>query len=134
MTAPEVSIDGTVYDLLRLGAADVPIRLYDIVQVEISPTNTLMERQVIRYTEDLLDHLNSRVNAGIYIPDLVYITTETIKKSGGGSRNYNWNSTNVVTAIYTKTVRVTDDDGGIITITVFQNHAQYDTKNITYLS
>lgn len=136
MTTPEVSVDGTVSDLMRLGAADVPIRLHDIAQIEITPTGTVLERLIIRYTEDLLNHLSSRVNAGVYIPDLVYITTETVKKnpsSGSGSGNH-WNSTNVVTNIYTKTVRVLDDNEGIITITVFQNHMQYDSKNITYLS
>ena len=50
---PDVSIDGTVSDLHRLGYTDVPLRLHDLALVEIRQTGVILQKEIIRYTEDL---------------------------------------------------------------------------------
>ena len=83
---PDVSIDGTVRDLQRLGFVDVPLRLHDLALVEIRQTGVTLQKEITRYTEDLLNPLNSRVNIGTYIPNIIYINRETAQRaSGGGS-------------------------------------------------
>ena len=83
---PDVSIDGTVRDLHRLGYTDVPLRLHDLALVEIRQTGVTLQKEITRYTEDLLNPLNSRVNIGTYIPNIIYINRETAQRaSGGGS-------------------------------------------------
>ena len=84
VNAPDVTIDGQVRDLTKFGAVDVPIRLHDSAQIEITPTGTLLVREVIQYTEDLEEPENSRVTIGRYIPNIVYITKEISKGGGGG--------------------------------------------------
>lgn len=85
VSVPDVSIDGTVKNLRALGnAAEVPIRLHDTALIEISPTGVILQKEVIRYTEDLLNSLNDRVNIGDYIPNIIYINRETAEQSGGG--------------------------------------------------
>ena len=81
---PDVSIDGTVRDLHRLGYTDVPLRLHDLALVEIRQTGVILQKEIIRYTEDLLNPLNSRVTIGTYIPNIVYINRETAKRASGG--------------------------------------------------
>lgn len=81
---PDVTIDCLVSDLYRLGYNDVPLRLYDMALVEIRPTGDILHKQIIQYTEDLLDPTQSRVSIGTYIPNIVYINRETNKAAGGG--------------------------------------------------
>jgi len=81
---PDVTIDCLVADLYRLGYNDVPLRLYDMALVEIRPTGDILHKQIIQYTEDLLDPTQSRVSIGTYIPNIVYINRETNKAAGGG--------------------------------------------------
>ena len=86
VNVPDVSIDGTVHDLHRLGYTDVPLRLHDLALVEIRQTGVTLQKEIIRYTEDLLNPLNSRVTIGTYIPNIVYINRETAKRASGGGR------------------------------------------------
>ena len=79
-----MTIDGQVRDLTKFGEVDVPIRLHDTAQIEITPTGTLLTREVIQYTEDLERPENSRVTIGKYIPNIVYITKEIASGGGGG--------------------------------------------------
>lgn len=81
---PDVTVDCLVCDLYRLGYVDVPLRLYDTALVEIRPTGAVVTKQIIQYTEDLLDPTQSRVCIGTYIPNIVYIARETEKAAGGG--------------------------------------------------
>ena len=81
---PDVSIDGTVRDLYRLGYTDVPLRLHDLALVEIRQTGVTLQKKIIRSTEDLLNPLNSRVTIGTYIPNIIYINRETARRSSGG--------------------------------------------------
>lgn len=84
MNHPDVTIDCLAADLYRLGYNDVPLRLYDMALVEIRPTGDILHKQIIQYTEDLLDPTQSRVSIGTYIPNIVYINRETSKAAGGG--------------------------------------------------
>ena len=87
---PDVSIEGTVADLYRMGYADQPIRLHDIALVEVSPAGFKKQIQIIRMTVDLLDPSATRLTIGAYIPNIVYLekkTNEEITGSpGGGGR------------------------------------------------
>lgn len=87
--APDVTIDGQVRDLTKFGEVDVPIRLHDSAQIEITPTGTLLVNEVRQYTEDLLQPENSRATIGKYIPNIVFITKEIANGRGGrgGSGN-----------------------------------------------
>lgn len=84
VNAPDVTIEGQVRDLTRFGEVDVPIRLHDSALIEITPTGTLLTREVVQYTEDILRPENSRVTIGKYIPNIVYITKEVASGGGGG--------------------------------------------------
>ena len=84
VNAPDVTIEGQVRDITRLGEVDVPIRLHDSAIIEITPTGTLLNREVVQYTEDILQPENSRVTIGKYIPNIVYITKEVASGGGGG--------------------------------------------------
>lgn len=81
---PDVTIDCLVCDLYRLGYTDVPLRLYDTALAEIRPTGTVLRKQIIQYTEDLIDPSQSRVSIGTYIPNIIYINRETSKAAGRG--------------------------------------------------
>ena len=81
---PDVTIDSLVTDLYRLGYNDVPIRLHDTALTEIRPTGIILSLEIIQYTEDLNDPLQSRVTIGTYIPNIIYINRETNKAAGGG--------------------------------------------------
>lgn len=82
--APQVSIDCMVRDLYRLGYADQPLRLHDTAIVDIRPTGTSLQRDIIRLTENLLDPTATRVTVGAYIPNIVYINRETARGGSGG--------------------------------------------------
>ena len=81
---PEVSIECMVRDLHRLGYADQPLRLHDTALVEIRPTGTVLAKEIIKLTVDLLDPTATRPTIGAYIPNIVYIARETDEKAGGG--------------------------------------------------
>lgn len=81
---PDVTIEGTVLDITRLGAVDVPLRLHDTALVEIRPTHVLLSKEVTQYTENLLQPELSRVTIGTYIPNIVYITKDIASGGGGG--------------------------------------------------
>ena len=85
--APDVSIEGTIADLYRMGYADQPIRLHDIALVEILPAGLVKRLQITRMTVNLLDASDTVVNIGAYIPNIIYIerqTNEQITGSRGG--------------------------------------------------
>lgn len=84
VNAPDVTIDGQVRDITKFGEVDVPIRLHDSAQIEITPIGTLLVREVVQYTENLLQPENSRVTIGKYIPNIVYITKDIASGGGGG--------------------------------------------------
>lgn len=84
VSVPDVSIDGVVRDLYRLGFTDVPIRLHDTAIVEIRPTGVNLQKEIIKYTEDLLNPQSSRLNIGAYIPNIIYINRENAARSGAG--------------------------------------------------
>ena len=81
---PDVTIEGTALDLTKFGLADVPIRLHDTALVEIRPTGVVLHKEIIQYTENLLQPEISRVTIGAYIPNIVYITREAANGRGGG--------------------------------------------------
>lgn len=85
---PDVSIEGTVADLYRMGYADTPIRLHDIALVEVSPVGFTKQIQIIRFTVNLLDPSGSFLTIGSYIPNIVYIdkqiNQEITGSPGGG--------------------------------------------------
>jgi phage minor structural protein len=81
---PDVTVDCLVSDLYRLGYVDVPLRLYDIALVEIRPTGAVITKQIVQYSEDLLNPTQSRLCIGTYIPNIIYINRETEKAAGGG--------------------------------------------------
>lgn len=82
--APDVSIDCQVRDLYRLGYADQPLSLHDSAIIDVQPTGEMLQREIIRMTEDLLDPTATRVNIGTYIPNIVYMQRETDKAAKGG--------------------------------------------------
>ena len=83
-SSPKVSVSGTVVDLYRLGYKDQPIRLHDTAIIEIEETGEVMEKQIICNDVDLLDPSGTRIEAGDYIPNIVYINRDTDKKASGG--------------------------------------------------
>lgn len=85
---PKISISGTVADLKRLGYADQPIRLHDMVIVDLEPTGLQFYKQIIQLTVDLLNPEKNTPNIGDYIPNIIYINrqTEDYATGGGGGR------------------------------------------------
>jgi phage minor structural protein len=83
-SSPKVSVSGTVVDLYRLGYKDQPIRLHDTAIIEIEETGEILQKQIICNDVDLLDPTGTRIEAGDYIPNIVYINRETDKKASGG--------------------------------------------------
>ena len=84
---PKISISGTVTDLHRLGYNDEPLRLNDLVIVEIEETGEVFQKEIIRLDVDLVDPTNNRPDIGDYIPNIVYINRENgnrARGSGGG--------------------------------------------------
>lgn len=82
---PEVSIDCMVLDLRRMGYADQPMQLHDTALVEIRPIGTVISREIIKLTVDLINPANTRPLIGAYIPNIVYIAKENNRGGGGGS-------------------------------------------------
>lgn len=91
VSSPDISIEGTVADLYRLGYADQPIRLHDIALIDISPTGLKTQRQIIRMSVDLLDPSATTLTIGSYIPNIIYIERATNENAtgsrGGGGGN-----------------------------------------------
>ena len=85
VSVPDVTIDGTVRDLYRLGLTDVPIRLHDTALVEIRPTGVTLQKEIIRYLEDLLNPMTSHLTIGAYIPNIIYINREMADQTYGGA-------------------------------------------------
>lgn len=83
-SAPRVSIDCMVRDLYRLGYADEPVRLHDTAIVDIEPTGTSVQLEIIRLTVDLLDPTATRPTIGAYIPNIIYIQRQTSNRASGG--------------------------------------------------
>lgn len=88
---PDVSVDGTIADLYRMGYADQPIRLHDIALVEVSPAGFKKQIQIIKFNENLVDPSGSLVTIGSYIPNIIYFEKRTNEEitgspcgSGGG--------------------------------------------------
>ena len=84
VSTPDVTIEGQVRDITKFGAVDVPIRLHDSAQIEITPIGTVLVREVTQYNENLLYPENSQITIGKYIPNIVYITKEVAHGGGGG--------------------------------------------------
>lgn len=80
---PKVTISGTVIDLRRLGYAGQPIRLHDQAIIEIEETGELLAKEIICFDEDLVNPDNDQIEAGDYIPNIVYINRDTAEKAGG---------------------------------------------------
>lgn len=81
---PKISITGTVADLYRLGYQDQPLRLHDLVIVEIRQTGEVFYKQIIKLDVDLIDPTATRPEIGDYIPNIIYINRDTDDKSSGG--------------------------------------------------
>lgn len=81
---PKISISGTVVDLARLGYADQPLALHEMVIVEIEETGELFQKQITCCDIDLVDPTGSRVEIGDYIANIVYIVRSADKKASGG--------------------------------------------------
>lgn len=84
VSKPQISVEGTVADLYRLGYADQPLRLHDIALVEILPSGFKMEIQIIRMTVNLLDATATSLTIGSYIPNIIYYNKKTNDAAGGG--------------------------------------------------
>ena len=81
---PKISINGTVIDLYRLGYQDQPIRLHDLVIVDIEDTGESFQKEIICNDVDLVDATGTRPEIGDYIPNIIYINRDNAKRSGGG--------------------------------------------------
>ena len=81
---PKISITGTVADLHRLGYQDQPLKLHDLVIVEIRQTGEIFYKQIIKLDVDLIDPTATRPEIGDYIPNIIYINRDTDDKSSGG--------------------------------------------------
>ena len=88
-STPDISIEGTVTDLYRLGYADQPLCLFDRVLVEVIPVGFKKEIDIIKMTTDLIDPTNTSVTIGSYIPNIVYYNKETETSSSGSSTGNN---------------------------------------------
>lgn len=98
---PKISISGSVTDLYRLGYADQPLRLHDLVIVEIKETGETFQKEIIRLDVDLIDPTATRPEIGDYIPNIIYInrdTGEQASSGGGGGGRGGRGKTNLVDA------------------------------------
>lgn len=86
---PDISIEGTVADLYRMGYADQPLRLHDLAIVDVEPDGFSKQIQIIRMTVDLLDPSSTQVTIGSYIPNIIYINKETNESATGGGAGNN---------------------------------------------
>ena len=116
VNVPDVCINSTVSDLYRLGYSDVPIRLHDTALVEIRPTGVILHKEIVQYTEDLLDPLQSRLTIGVYIPNIVYINRQANKRFGGGGGSGGQTFMEYTTA--NNTVQLWNDSNGLHSLCV----------------
>ena len=85
VSEPQISIEGTIQDLYRLGYADQPLRLWDTAIVEVLPVGFKQEILISKMTTDLLDPSSTTVTLGAYIPNIIYICNETSTSTTGSS-------------------------------------------------
>lgn len=85
VNAPKISITGTAADLRRLGYTEQPMRLYDMVIVDLKGTETFY-KQIIRLTVNLLDPTGNTPTIGDYIPSIIYINRQTEDYATGGGK------------------------------------------------
>lgn len=116
VNVPDVTIDCAVADLYRLGYADIPLRLHDLALVEIRPTGVVLHKELIQYSENLLDPSQSRVRIGVYIPNIVYINRQANKRSGGGRGSGGQTYMEYTTA--NNTVQLWNDSNGLHSLCV----------------
>jgi hypothetical protein len=81
---PRVTIDCMLRDLYRMGYDDEPVRLHDLVQVELLPVHDNLRLEIIKLSVDLLDPTATRPTIGVYIPNIVYIQRQTAYNAAGG--------------------------------------------------
>jgi hypothetical protein len=81
---PRVTIDCMLRDLYRMGYDDEPVRLHDLVQVELLPVHDNLRLEIIKLSVDLLDPTATRPTIGAYIPNIVYIQRQTAYNAAGG--------------------------------------------------
>ena len=117
VNVPDVTVDATVSDLHRLGYVDVPLRLHDTALVEIRPTGVTLQKEIIQYTEDLLNPLNSRLTIGTYIPNIIYINRQNGKRGGGGGGSGD-SQTPLEYTTENNTVQISIDSNGLNSLCV----------------
>lgn len=117
VSVPDVTVSASVSDLYRLGYADVPLRLHDTALVEIRPTGVVLQKEIVQYSEDLLDPLQSRLTIGTYIPNIIYINRQTAKRGGGG-RGSGASQDPLEYTIENNTVQITVDSRGLNSLCV----------------
>ena len=83
-SSPKISISGTTVDLRRLGYHDEPLRLHDLVLVEVKETGELLQKEIIKLTVDLIDPTANRPEIGDYIPNIIYYQQKTNEDATGG--------------------------------------------------
>lgn len=118
---PDVTVNSTIADLYRLGYVDVPIRLHDTALIEIrqnGPSGITLQKEIIQYTEDLLDPLQSSVVIGTYIPNIIYINRETARRSGAGRRGSGMSQTPAEYTAENNTVQIRIDSNGLDSLCV----------------
>ena len=118
VNVPDVTVNATVSDLHRLGYVDVPLRLHDTALIEIRPTGVVLQKEIIQYTEDLLNPLNSRLTIGTYIPNIIYINREANKRGGGGGRGSGDSQDPLEYTIENNTVQISIDSNGLNSLCV----------------
>ena len=118
---PDISIDGTVEDLYRMGYADQPIVLHDIALVEVSPSGFQQQLQIIRMTEDLLDPSSTTLTIGSYIPNIIYINRKTDENATGGRGGGGNNTSDEPTWREFRTTIQANQDGTGMQIVSVQN-------------
>lgn len=118
---PDVTVNSTIADLYRLGYVDVPIRLHDTALIEIrqnGPSGITLQKEIIQYTEDLLDPLQSSVVIGTYIPNIIYINRETARRSGAGRMGSGMSQTPAEYTTENNTVQIRIDSNGLESLCV----------------
>lgn len=118
VNVPDVTVNASITDLYRLGYVDVPLRLHDTALVEIRPTGVVLQKEIIQYTEDLLNPLNSRLTIGTYIPNIIYINREANKRGGGGGRGSGDSQDPLEYTIENNTVQISIDSNGLNSLCV----------------
>jgi phage minor structural protein len=117
VSVPDVTVNANVSDLHRLGYVDVPLRLHDTALIEIRPTGVILQKEIIQYTEDLLDPLQSRLTIGTYIPNIIYINRENARRGGGGGGSGDSQTPQEYTT-ENNTVQITIDSNGLNSLCV----------------